>query len=68
MTSDIDLKNVDVDKMSYEQLIALQDKIGYVNRGYSQAEIDIIPARLWCPGFTNEDDCSICMEDFDAGI
>ena len=31
----------DPDHMTYEQLLELQDKIGFVNRGLTQAEINV---------------------------
>jgi hypothetical protein len=31
----------DPDQMTYEQLLELQDKIGFVNRGLTQAEINV---------------------------
>ena len=35
------INTVDVDMMSYEQLLDLQDKIGYVKVGYSKNELDV---------------------------
>ena len=62
-----DPNNPDVDRMTYEQLMEMQDKAGQVSRGYSQAKIDTIPARSWYRGRTKEEACLICMENFTAG-
>ena len=32
-----------LDEMTYEELLALEDKIGYVNKGYSNEQICKIP-------------------------
>lgn len=33
---------VNIDRMTYEQILDLQDKIGYVNVGYSNEEINVL--------------------------
>jgi hypothetical protein len=40
--SDEDYSQPNIDNMTYEQLIELQDRIGYVSRGYSEFEIKVL--------------------------
>ena len=53
--------------MTYEQLMEMQANAGHVSRGYSAAEIQKIPSRIWYTGRTKEKCCHICMEDFKSG-
>jgi len=62
-----DPNNPDVDRMSYEQLMEMQENAGHVNRGYSKAQIDCITTKMWYQGRTKEDSCLICMEPFASG-
>ena len=39
---DEDYSQPNIDNMTYEQLIELQDRIGYVSRGYSELEIKVL--------------------------
>jgi hypothetical protein len=38
-----------IDMMTYEQLIELQDRIGYVSRGYSEIEIKVFYINIELP-------------------
>ncbi len=62
-----DPDNPDVDRMTYEQLMEMQDNAGHVSRGYSKIQIDSITARMWYKGRTKEESCLICMEQFTPG-
>ena len=64
----VDPNNPDVDSMSYEQLMELQENAGQVNRGYSEEEINTIRGKIWHTGATKESECLICMEEFKAGL
>ena len=55
-----------LDEMTYEELLALEDKIGYVNRGYSQEQIEKIPKTKYHKTNTNEK-CVICQFDIEDG-
>ena len=39
--------NPNIDLMTYEQLLELQERIGYVNRGYNECEIDKFPVNKY---------------------
>lgn len=65
---------LDVDSMSYEDLLELGDRIGYVNTGLSEDAIFqclqkikhcIMEARSTCLT-ENERKCSICQEEYEA--
>lgn len=59
------------DEMTYEELLALEDKIGYVNRGFSKEKIDKIPFTVFVPSNNNNNSdnekCVICQEMFTEG-
>ncbi|GFZ12235.1 RING/U-box superfamily protein [Actinidia rufa] len=64
---------LDVDNMSYEELLELGDKIGYVNTGLKEDEIvhclreTKLLDDLFSPFATEmERKCSICQEDYEA--
>lgn len=57
-------ENPNPDVMNYEQLQELEDKIGYVNKGFTDNEISLIPIKV-CNS-TNSD-CSVCLEDIKIG-
>lgn len=65
-----------VDNMSYEELLALGERIGSVQQvALSQAEVDLLPTRripddIAVPGRHSDDDarrCAVCQEDYVAG-
>ena len=62
-----DPNNPDVDRMTYEQLMEMQENAGHVNRGYTKDQINSLQSRMWYRGRTKEDSCLICMENFSAG-
>lgn len=62
-----DPNNPDVDNMTYEQLMELQDKAGKVSRGLNKAQIESIRAQIWLEGKTKSQECHICIEKFVRG-
>ena len=63
-----DPNSPDVDNMTYEQLLEMQDAAGKVSRGLSKSEIDAIKAFMWIDGRTQSDSCTICMEKYEVGV
>uniref|UniRef100_J3L343 RING-type E3 ubiquitin transferase n=2 Tax=Oryza brachyantha TaxID=4533 RepID=J3L343_ORYBR len=64
---------LDVDNMTYEELLELGDKIGYVNTGLREDEIVRNLRKVKHPSFDPfryptemEKKCSICQEEFEA--
>lgn len=62
-----DPNHPDVDNMTYEQLMELQERTGIVSRGLSKAQIESIRAQIWLEGKTKSLDCHICIEKFGRG-
>lgn len=60
-----DPHNPDVDNMTYEQLLAMQERSGIVSRGLTKAQIDSIRSQNWVEGKTKASDCHICIEKFE---
>ncbi|XP_019057965.1 PREDICTED: E3 ubiquitin-protein ligase MBR1 [Tarenaya hassleriana] len=55
---------LDVDNMSYEQLLELGDRIGYVNTGLKEEEINRCLRKIK-PSISDADKkCSICQEEY----
>jgi hypothetical protein len=52
----------DVDEMSYEQLLELQERIGFVSKGLTNDQIDRCVELRSAPNDTQEV-CAICQED-----
>ena len=53
------------DKMSYEQLLELEEEVGNVNKGLSKEKINKIPMKPFHKAlFDDNSDCIICMEGF----
>ena len=53
------------DKMSYEQLIELEEGLGNVNKGLSKEKINKIPLKPFHKAFFEDNnECIICMEKF----
>ena len=58
----------DVDRMSYEELLALQDSIGYVKVGVPQEIVDRLPVlTVYTPSPATAEPCSVCLEAFAVG-
>ncbi|KAL6223788.1 hypothetical protein ACLB2K_002646 [Fragaria x ananassa] len=59
---------LDVDNMSYEELLALEDRIGYVSTGLSEeaavASLKLSKYFLLADENAEKEFCSICQEDF----
>ncbi|KAK8586623.1 hypothetical protein V6N13_010211 [Hibiscus sabdariffa] len=55
---------LDVDSMSYEQLLELGDKIGYVCTGLKEDEMSRCLRKMKCSIMENK--CSICQEEYEA--
>lgn len=56
--------NPNTDNMTYEQLLELGDRVGMVSKGLGKKAIQKIPVKLWRPGATKTNSCSICFDDF----
>ena len=56
----------DVDNMSYEELLSLENQIGIVNRGLSKHQIKMLPQITFKNflSFNNQTNCLICQENF----
>ena len=53
------------DKMSYEQLLELEEGVGNVNKGLSKDQINKIPVKPFHKTFFEDNSqCIICMESF----
>ena len=63
-----DADNPDVDNMTYEQLMELQENAGTVSRGLTKAQLDRIRPQIWLDGRTSSTECHICIEKFKMGI
>ncbi|CBI25581.3 probable E3 ubiquitin-protein ligase RHG1A [Vitis vinifera] len=59
---------LDVDNMSYEELLALEDHMGYANTGLSEEEVleSLKHTKYFLFGEENasKECCSICQEDY----
>lgn len=58
---------LDVDNMSYEELLALGDRIGCVNTGLSEGLLEkCLTATVYCSSDHSEDEerCAICLEEY----
>ena len=56
-----------LDEMTYEELLALEDKIGYVNKGYSKEQICKIPIIQYHRTKSENEKCVICQFDIEEG-
>ena len=54
-----------VDNMTYEELLALEDKIGYVNKGFKKEDINKIKSEKY--NLNDNINCVICQEDIKNG-
>jgi hypothetical protein len=54
-----------VDNMTYEELLALEDQIGYVNKGFKKEEIQKIKSEKY--NFDEVINCVICLDDIKKG-
>jgi E3 ubiquitin-protein ligase RNF38/44 len=62
-------EHVNPDAMSYEELLALSEKLGPVAKGFSKEEIEVIPS-IRVNQFHNDlktKSCPICCENFKNG-
>merc|ERR1712187_623332 len=59
----------DVDRMSYEELLELTDRVGSVSRGLSAATVARLPKHRYVEDATTTESptCSICLDDFSTG-
>jgi len=60
------------DAMSYEQLLELQEKIGYVDKGFKKDDVDKVPtvkfSKLRSSKYGNfADRCTVCQFEFEEG-
>ena len=60
---------VNPDSMTYEELLALSEKLGTVNKGFSKHEIGLIPSvKVNDSHFeTKQKSCPICCDNFKNG-
>ncbi|MED6204502.1 hypothetical protein PIB30_009507 [Stylosanthes scabra] len=60
---------LDVDNMSYEQLLELGDRIGHVNTGLKENEMggNITYTKLQISDDQADKTCTICQEEYEAG-
>ena len=53
------------DRMTYEQLLELEDKVGNVSKGLSKAQIKKIPNVYFSKKhFKNQEKCAICQYEY----
>jgi len=57
-------QDVDVDNMSYEQLLELEEKMGKVKKGVSVIDLSSLPIHQYSQKNGTTENCSICCEDF----
>jgi len=57
-------ENPNPDVMNYEQLQELEERIGSVSKGFSDAEISLIP-KMVCN--STKEDCSVCLDKIKIG-
>eukprot|EP00828_Plagiopyla_frontata_P010119 TRINITY_DN15303_c0_g1_i1.p4 TRINITY_DN15303_c0_g1~~TRINITY_DN15303_c0_g1_i1.p4 ORF type:complete len:108 (+),score=17.60 TRINITY_DN15303_c0_g1_i1:498-821(+) len=63
-----DLNEINPDQMTYEQLLELQEQIGYVNKGLTEEEIDKIPTVEYSPNEQfDQDICAVCQCQWEQG-
>ncbi|KAH1258606.1 E3 ubiquitin-protein ligase MBR2 [Glycine max] len=58
---------MDVDNMSYEELLALGERIGYVNTGISEDSLNkCLTETIYCSSEQSQDEgnCVICLEEY----
>lgn len=54
-----------LDNMTYEELLALEEKMGNVKKGFSEKEKYNLPVVVYSKKwFKNQDNCVICLNDF----
>jgi len=60
--------HINLDTMTYEQLLQLEDKIGYVSKGLKPEQIKKIPKSTYTKKIgVKDEDCPICLYEFDDG-
>jgi hypothetical protein len=59
------LNMMETDRMTYEELLALEDRMGSVSKGLGAGAIAKIPSVPWWPGRTKNLECSICKFEFE---
>ncbi len=58
----------DPDQMTYEQILALQEQVGYVSKGFTKQDIQKIPTiRYYKKVYKNNDKCTVCQFEFNEG-
>jgi len=62
-----DEENPNPDIMSYEQLLELQEKIGFVEKGFKIEEVDKIPIVQFDKETVKIDKCTVCQFDLIEG-
>jgi len=55
------------DTMSYEQLLELQEKIGFVDKGLKKEDVEKVPTIKYSKYKSSTDRCTVCQFEFDDG-
>ena len=53
-----------IDNMTYEELLELEEKIGNVSKGLDNVQIKNLPIDLYKKGKYNNDKCIICQYEY----
>ena len=56
-----------VDSMSYEELLALEERMGNVSKGLSEDKIKKLSREIFSKNKFMEDKCIICQYEFEKG-
>ena len=56
-----------VDNMSYEELLALEERMGSVSKGLSEEKVKKLSREIFCKNKYLEDKCIICQYEFEKG-
>jgi len=66
--SNDDYDSLDPDEMTYEELRALEETMGFVNKGLDEKSIRALPVTEYCSvkeGVLDEEQCTVCRCEFE---
>ena len=64
--ADADPSRPNVDNMTYEQLLEMEEANGKVSKGLTPQQIASIPEKTWKkPSDTQDETCAICFDKFE---
>lgn len=64
----VDPSNPNVDRMTYEELLEMEESNGKISKGLNPKQIASIHDMIWKEkSDTTESTCSICFDDFEKG-